>query len=157
MDELQLLIDLHRDSPRQGPGGDDETRLALTLADLRGASGLRVADIGCGTGASTLVLAAELDAQITAVDFAPEFLAELRGRAGRAGLGRGWMAQQADAQPSREERVAAGDPLDRLGVVRTERLVDVVCEDIVADVDVGHDRRTPPVANGLQEIVREID
>ena len=86
MDELQLLIDLHRDSPRQGPGGDDETRLALTLAGLRGSSGLRVADIGCGTGASTLVLAAELDAQITAVDFAPEFLAELRGRAGRAGL-----------------------------------------------------------------------
>ena len=86
MEELQLLIDLHRDSPRQGPGGDDETRLALTLAGLRGSSGLRVADIGCGTGASTLVLARELDAQITAVDFLPEFLAELEQRADRAGV-----------------------------------------------------------------------
>jgi len=86
VDELQLLIDLHRDSPRQGPGGDDETRLALTLAGLRGSSGLRVADIGCGIGASTLVLARELDAQITAVDFLPEFLAELEQRADRAGV-----------------------------------------------------------------------
>jgi SAM-dependent methyltransferase len=86
LEELQLLIDLHRDSPRQGPGGDDETRLALTLAGLRGSSGLRVADIGCGTGASTLVLARELDAQITAVDFLPEFLAELEQRADRAGV-----------------------------------------------------------------------
>lgn len=86
MDELQLLIDLHKDGARQGPGGDDETRLALALAGLAGTPGLRVADIGCGTGASTLVLAAELDAQVTAVDFAPELLAELRARAGRAGL-----------------------------------------------------------------------
>jgi ubiquinone/menaquinone biosynthesis C-methylase UbiE len=86
VDELQLLIDLHRDGLRQGPGGDDETRLALALAGLRGTPGLRIADIGCGTGTSTLVLAAESGAQITAVDFSPEFLAVLRGRAERAGL-----------------------------------------------------------------------
>ncbi|MEO0565439.1 MAG: class I SAM-dependent methyltransferase [Chloroflexota bacterium] len=77
MDEMQLLIDLHIDGERQGPGGDDETRLAVTLSGLRGKTGLRVADIGCGTGASTLVLAAELDAHITAVDFLPPFLERL--------------------------------------------------------------------------------
>ena len=86
MDDLQLLIDLHRDGRRQGPGGDDETRLAVTLSGLQGAADLKIADIGCGTGASTLVLAAELDAQITAVDFLPEFLAGLEEAATRAGV-----------------------------------------------------------------------
>ena len=48
---------------------------------------LRIADIGCGTGASTLVLARELDAHITAVDFLPEFLDRLEDVAGRCGFG----------------------------------------------------------------------
>jgi SAM-dependent methyltransferase len=86
VEELQLLIDLHKDGLRQGPGGDDETRLALALSGLRETTGLCIADIGCGTGASTLLLAGELDAQITAVDFIPEFLDGLRNRADRAGL-----------------------------------------------------------------------
>lgn len=86
MDELKLLIDLHHDGPRQGPGGDRETRLAVALSGLNRASGLRIADIGCGTGASTLVLARELDAHLTAVDFIPEFLTRLEDAAGRAGI-----------------------------------------------------------------------
>ena len=86
MDDLQLLIDLHKDGLRQGPGGDDETRLVVALSGLKGRAGLEIADIGCGTGASTLVLARELDAQVTAVDFLPEFLAALEDAAGRAGL-----------------------------------------------------------------------
>ncbi len=86
MDEFQLLIDLHKDSLRQGPGGDEETRLAVALSGLKSASDLRIADIGCGTGASTLVLARDLDAHITAVDFLPEFLARLEDAAGRAGV-----------------------------------------------------------------------
>ncbi len=86
MDELQLLIDLHKDAQRQGPGGDEQTRLAVTLSGLRGSTKLKIADIGCGTGASTLVLAGELDAEITAVDLFPEFLAELEVAANRAGV-----------------------------------------------------------------------
>lgn len=86
MDELQLLIDLHKDGLRQGPGGEDETRLAIRLSELKGVANLKIADIGCGTGASTLVLAQELDAQITAVDFLPEFLAKLEDTAARAGV-----------------------------------------------------------------------
>lgn len=86
MDELQLLLDLHKDGTRQGPGGDDETRLAIALSGLRGQSGLRIADIGCGTGASTLVLAEDLDAQITAVDFLGGFLERLRANAKAKGL-----------------------------------------------------------------------
>jgi SAM-dependent methyltransferase len=84
MDDLALLIDLHRDGPRQGPGSDDATRLALALSGLRQRRGLTIADVGCGTGASTRVLAQELDARISAVDLVPEFLLDLRSKAGGA-------------------------------------------------------------------------
>lgn len=87
MDEIQLLVDLHEGGPRQGPGGDDETRLAIRLSSLQDRSGLEIADIGCGTGAATRVLAQELDTRITAVDFIPAFLARLDIMAERAGLG----------------------------------------------------------------------
>ena len=87
MDDVQLLVDLHVDGPRQGPGGEDQTRLAVELAGLKEATGLAIADIGCGTGASTLVLARELDAHVTAVDLFPQFLARLEDAAARAGLG----------------------------------------------------------------------
>ena len=86
MDEIALLTDLHRGQVRQGPGGDAETRLALTLSGLANAADLRIADIGCGTGASSLILAKELDAAITAVDFLPEFLTELEQRSQEAGV-----------------------------------------------------------------------
>lgn len=86
MDDLQLLMDLHKDGPRQGPGGDLETCLAVTLSGLRGTANLKIADIGCGTGASTLVLTRELDARVTAVDLHPEFLARLEHVARHAGV-----------------------------------------------------------------------
>ena len=85
-DDLALLIDLHLDGARQGPGSDADTQLAIELSGLRGESDLRVADIGCGTGASTFVLARELDAEITAVDLLPDFLRELERRAGAEGI-----------------------------------------------------------------------
>ncbi|MEM8837757.1 MAG: class I SAM-dependent methyltransferase [Pseudomonadota bacterium] len=84
MSNLDLLIDLHRKEQRQGPGGINETRLAIDLAGLRDKRDLKIADIGCGTGASTLILAEELDAEITAVDFLPDFLEDLRINASRA-------------------------------------------------------------------------
>jgi SAM-dependent methyltransferase len=81
VDELQLLVNLHLPNDRQGPGGDAETRLALGLSGLLGRAGLKVADVGCGTGASTLVLAELLDAEITAVDIFSAFLDALERRA----------------------------------------------------------------------------
>lgn len=87
MVDLCLLVDLHRDGKRQGPGGDDETRLAITLSGLGAGKGLKIADLGCGTGASTLVLVKELDAAVTAVDFTPEFIHDLEIVAGRENLG----------------------------------------------------------------------
>ncbi len=86
MTDFQLLLDLHRPAERQGPGGDAETRRALELAGLDRSRPLKIVDIGCGTGASTLLLASELDADITAVDFLPEFLDELQARASDHGV-----------------------------------------------------------------------
>ena len=80
MDHTALLIDLHRQGERQGPGGRAEAEQALELARLDTSRHLKIADIGCGTGASTLFLAETLDAEIIAVDFLPEFLDELRAR-----------------------------------------------------------------------------
>lgn len=85
-EQLDLLVDLHIDGARQGPGSDEATRSAIALAGLGDASDLTVADIGCGTGASTLVLAHDLDAHVTAVDFLPPFLARLADAARRHGL-----------------------------------------------------------------------
>lgn len=86
MDDFKLLVDLHVTADRQGPGGAAETRRAIELSALSRQRNLKVADIGCGTGASTLVLAQDLDAQIIAVDFLSDFLDVLRSRAARAGL-----------------------------------------------------------------------
>lgn len=86
MDDLSLIIDLHRDGQRQGPGGDDETRLAIGLAGLGGSKGLKIADIGCGSGASTRVLAQDLDASVTGVDAHEAFLKQLESAAKRDGL-----------------------------------------------------------------------
>jgi ubiquinone/menaquinone biosynthesis C-methylase UbiE len=86
MDDFRLLIDLHKEGMRQGPGGDAQTELALELARIDRKAPLKLADIGCGTGASTLLLAKHLNAQITAVDFLPEFLENLTVRAKQAGV-----------------------------------------------------------------------
>jgi ubiquinone/menaquinone biosynthesis C-methylase UbiE len=80
VEDYQLLIDLHKSANRQGPGGEAESEKALSLALIDRTAPLKIADIGCGTGASTLFLARQLEAQITAVDFLQDFLEVLEGR-----------------------------------------------------------------------------
>lgn len=86
MEYLDFLVELHGNAERQGPGGDEQTRRAVELSGLANKQGLRIADIGCGTGASVLTLAKMLDAEITAVDFLPAFLTELNLRAASNGV-----------------------------------------------------------------------
>jgi SAM-dependent methyltransferase len=86
MDDHRLLIDLHKRADRQGPGGDAESEKALGLAMVDRTGPIKIADIGCGTGASTLFLARLPGARITAVDFLQDFLDVLEERAERAGL-----------------------------------------------------------------------
>jgi len=86
VDDHRLLIDLYKHANRQGPGGDAESDKALGLAMVDRTEPLKIADIGCGTGASTLFLAGLRGAKITAVDFLQGFLDVLEERAEELGL-----------------------------------------------------------------------
>ena len=86
MTEMELLIDFHKDAERQGPGSNEDTLKALGFLSLDKSRLLKVADIGCGSGAQTIVLAQNLNAKITAVDLFPEFLDKLIANAEKLGL-----------------------------------------------------------------------
>lgn len=81
-----LLIDLHKGNKRQGPGGDVQTRLALELSGLDRSKPLIIADVGCGTGSSTVMLAENLNASIVAIDLFESFLDVLSEEAQKRGI-----------------------------------------------------------------------
>lgn len=86
MTELELIIDLHKNSDRQGPGSENDTLRALDLLNLPTNQTFKIADIGCGSGGQTISLAKNLNGQITAVDLFPEFLNELNEKSQELGL-----------------------------------------------------------------------
>lgn len=86
MTELELIIDLHKNSERQGPGSENDTLKALDFINFPTNQKLKVADIGCGSGGQTITLAGKLNASITAVDLFPAFLDELNEKSQRCGL-----------------------------------------------------------------------
>ena len=81
MTEVELLIDFHVEAERQGPGSDDDTWKALSFIDIDRNRSFKIADIGCGSGAQTMILAKNLNGKITAVDLFPDFLVKLNERA----------------------------------------------------------------------------
>jgi len=81
MSEFDLIIDLHKNTERQGPGSEKDTLKALGYIDMSGKKDLNVLDIGCGSGGQTLTLAQNIDGHITAVDVFQEFLDELNEKA----------------------------------------------------------------------------
>ena len=86
MENLELIIDLHKHAIRQGPGGVKETEKAIDLAMLDKAEELKIADIGCGTGASAILLAKQLNAHVTAVDFLSELIDVLKANSTKEGV-----------------------------------------------------------------------
>ncbi|MEZ4805158.1 MAG: class I SAM-dependent methyltransferase [Bacteroidia bacterium] len=86
MTELELIIDLHKNSERQGPGSKIDTLRALDLLSLSSEQYLKVADIGCGSGGQTITLAEHINGTISAVDLFTEFLNELNEKAQKLGL-----------------------------------------------------------------------
>lgn len=78
MNEREIIAKYYTGLQRLGPGSEEDTLRAFELTGLKENEALKVADIGCGTGASTLALARRLrNSQITAVDLFPEFLIKL--------------------------------------------------------------------------------
>jgi len=85
---IELLITLHDGLPRQGPGDSASTRRALALCGAL-PDAPEILDIGCGTGAQTLTLAAATTGHITALDRSLDFLQSLR----RTATERGWSSR----------------------------------------------------------------
>ena len=86
MTEIDLIIDLHKNSERQGPGSKSDTLKALHFLNLSPDKELRIVDIGCGTGGQTITLAQNTNSQITAIDLFPSFLEKLNRESQTLGL-----------------------------------------------------------------------
>jgi ubiquinone/menaquinone biosynthesis C-methylase UbiE len=86
MTELELLVDLHQGAERQGPGSPATTLRAINYMNIENKKNLKITDIGCGTGAQTIVLAKNLEGQIVAVDLFPAFLEKLNSKSKLEGL-----------------------------------------------------------------------
>lgn len=83
--DFKIIADFFKGLYRQGPGSDEQTIKALGfIPELT--SMKRIADIGCGTGAQTQVLATHTQAEITANDLLPEMLEGLNKRMVQLGM-----------------------------------------------------------------------
>lgn len=82
---VAALVDLHRGLERKGPGDSDFSRHILrSLPTLPPQP--RIADLGCGSGASALLLARYYQSPVMAVDSSSVFIDELKAHAKQLGL-----------------------------------------------------------------------
>lgn len=71
--DFTLICEYFANLQRQGPGSPEVTRKALSFIDnLKGEP--RLADLGCGTGGQTMVLAENTPGHITGIDLFPAFI-----------------------------------------------------------------------------------
>ncbi|MCB1508232.1 MAG: class I SAM-dependent methyltransferase [Hyphomicrobiaceae bacterium] len=83
---IDALILLHAGTERQGPGDEAFSQALLDrLPALRGTGG--IADLGCGTGTASLLLARHFTKPVLCVDASRAFLDALEAKADEAGLG----------------------------------------------------------------------
>ena len=90
-----LFYGLFEGLPRQGPGTAASTRKALALVPDVGPR-TRILDVGCGTGAQTLVLAGSAPSRIVAIDNHPPFIEALNRKARDIGVADRVSARVAD-------------------------------------------------------------
>ncbi|MFM1921156.1 MAG: hypothetical protein RLZZ303_2790, partial [Candidatus Hydrogenedentota bacterium] len=82
---IAALIELHDGLDRLGPGDEAFTRAMIAQLPAL-PKPPRIADMGCGTGATALVLARHFQAPVKAVDSCPSFLKQLAATAAAQGL-----------------------------------------------------------------------
>lgn len=71
--DFNLICEYFSHLERQGPGSPEVTLKALSFVDNLHA-GSAIADIGCGTGGQTIVLAQHAPGVITGIDLFPQFI-----------------------------------------------------------------------------------
>ncbi|WP_062175931.1 class I SAM-dependent methyltransferase [Dysgonomonas macrotermitis] len=71
--DFNLICEFFLNTERQGPGSPEATLKALSFIDNLTDKSL-IADIGCGTGGQTMVLAQQAPGQITGFDIFPSFI-----------------------------------------------------------------------------------
>ena len=71
--DFNLICEYFSSIERQGPGSKEVTIKALSFIENLTPKSL-IADIGCGTGGQTMVLAQHTHGQITAIDLFPAFI-----------------------------------------------------------------------------------
>lgn len=83
--DFDLICEYFSGLERQGPGSPEVTVKALSYIDHLN-SGSRIADIGCGTGGQTMVLAQHAPGAITGIDLFPRFIDLFNRQAAELGL-----------------------------------------------------------------------
>ena len=71
--DVNLICEYFLSTERQGPGSPEVTLKALSFIDNLTDKSL-IADLGCGTGGQTMVLAQHAPGSITGIDFFPGFI-----------------------------------------------------------------------------------
>ena len=70
--DFNLINEFFTALERQGPGSPEETIRALSFIGLLATA--QIADLGCGTGSQTMVLAQHTAGRLTGVDLFPLFI-----------------------------------------------------------------------------------
>lgn len=83
--DFNLICEYFLNTERQGPGSPEATLKALGFIDNLTDQSL-IADLGCGTGGQTMVLAQHAPGHITGLDFFPGFIDRFNSNAGGLNL-----------------------------------------------------------------------
>jgi ubiquinone/menaquinone biosynthesis C-methylase UbiE len=83
--DFKLICEYFSNIERQGPGSPEVTLQALSFIDNLTEKS-RIADIGCGTGGQTMVLAKHTQGNITGMDLSPDFIRIFNTNAGTQNL-----------------------------------------------------------------------
>ncbi|MDR2084471.1 MAG: class I SAM-dependent methyltransferase [Bacteroidales bacterium] len=105
--DFNLICEYFALVERQGPGSPETTVKALSFVDNLTEQS-RIADIGCGTGGQTMVLAQNVPGKITALDLFPDFINIFNRNAEQLGLHervKGVVGSMIDPLPFEKESI----------------------------------------------------
>ena len=74
--DWELLLEIHKDMPRQGSGRDEYTQKAFEMIPI--INHPKILDIGCGPGMQTIKLAKLSDGEVIGIDIFTQYLDQLK-------------------------------------------------------------------------------